>query len=171
MRRRGFTLLEILVVIAVVLFLIGTMFAVLTKLRSRTSVGQTKSLVEKCAQALEAYNLQYRAYPDAALGGRTGSENLYYFLSTPFRIGAVGTKGEVESSINVGPLLSFNDERELHTQGTKTSVVDSWRNPVVFKIKVIKDGLGFKINVPVVYSMGINGKDEGGDGDDLFVAK
>ena len=171
MRRRGFSLLEILVVIAVILFLIAVMFAALTKLRARTAMGQAKNLVEKCSSALETYKLHFRDYPDATLGGKTGSENLYYFLATPFRQGAVVAKGEVEATINVGPLLPFEEEQDLKKQGTKTFVVDPWRNPLVFKINLIKDANLFDIKIPVIYSFGINGADNNGGGDDILVGK
>lgn len=189
-QRRGMTLLELLVVISIIIFLMSAMFMGLTKLRSRTQIGQARNLIEKLNSALETYRLKFRSYPIPTHAlpydtvGKTplytptelarNNEDLNYFLSTAFRIGADLSKGEVESTVNGGPFITGGlDEQEMLVKGGKTYIMDPWHNHVVFKVErrsypdPIDATLIVKVDVPVLYSTGINGKDDNGFGDDV----
>jgi prepilin-type N-terminal cleavage/methylation domain-containing protein len=170
-RQRGFTVLELLVVIGVIAILMAALFLALSKIRTRTQMGQAKNLIEKVHNALETYNLHFRTYPPAtAPGPLSGSQALYYWLTTAFRKTPNTGIGEVQASINVGPLLSL-DQRDMHATGSGTDIIDPWGSPLHFDIKVVKDAMGFDIPSPNVYSFGINKADDGGTGDDLTVGK
>ena len=167
----GFTLLEIFVVIFIIMLLMATMFAGLSKLRARTAMGQARNLVEKCSSALETYRLNFRDYPDAGFEGKTGPEALYYYLVTPFRTGAVLSKGEIESTVNVGPLLSLDEERDTKVIAGKRIIVDPWGTPLNFQINTIKDAQNFDIKIPLIYSCGINRADDLAGGDDIIMGR
>jgi prepilin-type N-terminal cleavage/methylation domain-containing protein len=163
---RGFTVLEVLMVIAVIVLLMAVLFMAMSKMRERTRMAQAKNMLEKMHAAMEAYYLHFRAYPPDNFGGRSGSQSINYFMTTAFRTTPALPKGEVLSSMDVGPMMSF-EERELDnptTAGTKT-IVDPWRTPIVYRLQM-KDfpdpqtGVITKIPIPVLYSCGTNKIDE-----------
>jgi prepilin-type N-terminal cleavage/methylation domain-containing protein len=167
--QRGFTVLELLVVIAVIAILMAALFLALAKIRTRTQMGQAKNLIEKVHNALETYNLHFRTYPPTtAPGPLTGSKALYYWLTTAFRKVPNTGIGEVAASINVGPLLSL-DQRDTRGTAGAIEIIDPWGNPLSFKLLMVKDAAGFDIPTPQIYSFGINKIDDGGTGDDLTV--
>jgi len=165
--RRGFTVLELLVVISIIALLMAVLIMALGKIRERTRNGQARNLLEKMHSAMENYYLFYRSYPPDNIGGRSGSQALNYFLTTAFRVIPDGSKGEIISSMDVGPLMSF-DPIELDnpvTVGTKT-VVDPWRSALVYRL-LLRDfpdprdpTLITKIPIPILYSCGTNKTDE-----------
>lgn len=191
--RRGVTLLELLFVIGIIVFLLAAMFAGLVKLKGRTQVGQAKNLVEKIHSALETYRLKFRGYPEPAnplvydLVTKTASyspadleknnEDLRYYMTTAFRKGANVANGEVEATVNGGPFITGGlNEAETSVKGGKTYIVDPWHRPIVYKIDrrsypdPIDATLIVKVDVPVVYSSGTNGVDDGGAGDDIVAS-
>lgn len=171
MRRRGFTMLELLVVIGIIGLLMAALFAALAKIRQRTAIGQARNLVEKCASALETYRLNFRLYPNPAdTPTWTGAQCLYYYLATPFRKELPLKPGEVAASINVGPLVQFED-RDYVKSGSKTEVVDPWFTPLIYKLNTVKDADNLDIYVPQIYSCGTSRTDESGGGDDITPGK
>ncbi|MCW8129784.1 MAG: type II secretion system protein [Planctomycetota bacterium] len=192
-RERGVTLLELLVVIGIITFLMASMFVGLAKLRGRTQVGQARNLVEKLNGALETYRLKFRAYPNptnalvydtvakaptyTAAELEQNNNELYYYLSTAFKKGATAAKGEVEATVDGGPFIAGGlHEGETVVKGGKTYVMDPWHKPILYKV----DRRSFpdpndatiivRVDIPVVYSTGTNGRDDNGAGDDI-VAK
>jgi len=166
LHRRGFTVIELLVVISIIALLAAVLIMALGKIRERTRNGQARNLLEKMHGAMENYYLFYRSYPPDNQGGRSGSQSLNYFLSTAFRVSPDTSKGEVASSMDVGPMMQF-DSIELAdpvTAGTKT-VIDPWRTPLVYRL-TLKDfpdpqtGVITKIPIPILYSCGTNRTDE-----------
>jgi len=170
-RNAGFTVLELLVTIAIIALLMAALFMALSKIRQRTQNGQARNLIEKVHSALETYNLKFRTYPPATTpSGLSGSQALYYWVATAFRKTPDGSKGELYATINVGPLMSM-DQRDLKLNGANQEIVDPWSKPLHFSITSIKDAVGFDIESPHVYSFGINQTDDGGAGDDVLVGK
>jgi type II secretory pathway pseudopilin PulG len=175
----GFTVLEVLMVIAVIVLLLAALFMMMGKLRERTRQAQAKNMLEKMHAAMENYYLHFRSYPPDNYQGRSGSQSINYFLTTAFRTNPVVANGEAQSSMEVGPLMSF-EERELDnpvTAGTRT-LIDPWRTPLVYRLQ-LKDfpdpqtGVVTKIPIPVLYSCGTNKVDETVSGitpsDDIIV--
>src|SRR5258708_6080377 len=93
----GFTMIELIVVISVIIFLMAALIAGTTKLRERAKLAATKTLLEKIQTGLEAYRLYYRTYPQPVplRPGYTENQSLYYFLTTPFRMTPDGSKKQV----------------------------------------------------------------------------
>lgn len=171
MRRRGFTMLELLVVIGVISLLMAGMFAALAKIRQRTAIGQARNLVEKCSSAMETYRLNFRQYPDPAdTPSWSEAQCLYYYLATSFRKETPLQADEVAATINVGPLVKF-EERDYRILSGKTEVIDPWGTPLVFKILTIKDANNLDIAVPKIYCCGVNLVDDNGLLDDIAPGK
>ena len=60
---RAFTLIELLMVIAIIAILAAITFGVVKGVNERAAIGQAKAELASLAQALEAYKLQYGDYP------------------------------------------------------------------------------------------------------------
>ncbi|MCW8131915.1 MAG: prepilin-type N-terminal cleavage/methylation domain-containing protein [Planctomycetota bacterium] len=171
MRNRGFTMLELMVVIGIIALLMAALFAALAKIRQRTAIGQARNLVEKCSSALETYRLNFRQYPDPAdVPSYTSAQALHYFLSTAFRKDTPLKPGEVPATINMGPLVQF-EERDYRVQSSRTEVIDPWGTPLVFRILTIKDSSNLDMTVPQIYSCGVNKADDNGLLDDISPGK
>ncbi len=176
----GFTLVEMLMVLGVISFLAAALFVGTNKLRSRARMGATNVLIEKVRDGLEAYKLFYRAYPTPMpRTGMTNNESLYYYLTTSFRMAPNLANGEVASTLNAGPLCPFNEQELLDASKTgRMSIIDSWRMPLQF-VYTIKMGdadprAGWtqtQTSIPLLYSFGLNKKDENGAGDDVVAGK
>jgi prepilin-type N-terminal cleavage/methylation domain-containing protein len=163
----GYTILEMLIVIAIILILIAGLFSALSKLRDRTRKGQAHTLIEKLSSAIENYNLAFRSYPpDVGPGGSTGSQALNYFLTTTFNTAPNVARGEVYANINYGPATMLEDvEKGPPTAGTIQSIVDPWKSAIVYRFenRTVKDPLTnavSTIQVPVLYSIGVNKVDD-----------
>jgi prepilin-type N-terminal cleavage/methylation domain-containing protein len=178
---RGFSVLELLVVIAIIALLMAALISLVGKLRERTRLGEAKKLIESLQNGLETYHLHFRGFPPAPVAAATGKTNgarnsdlLRYFLGTAFRKGANASKGEVEASINVGPLINFQ-ERELRDLGGKICIVDPWGQEIHYSLEMKDDALSFKIPTPMLYSCGTNKLDDTADNvpanDDIVVGK
>jgi prepilin-type N-terminal cleavage/methylation domain-containing protein len=63
MRRRGFTLLEILTVIAIVLILIGILLGVLAKARESAKRAQVLSFIKNVESSAKNFQLNYNRWP------------------------------------------------------------------------------------------------------------
>ena len=168
---RGFTLIELLVVIGIISLLLALLLTAAGSLRNRAKLGRTRMLLEKLHTGLETYNLNFMDYPPDTVNTLTGSQALYYFLTTSFRSSPDATKGEMKSSLNMGPLATF-DENEVSLKSGAAAIIDSWGNPVHFSYKQQTDlGTGLSINVPFIYSFGPNSVDDKAALDDLIAGR
>ncbi|HYF48730.1 MAG TPA: type II secretion system protein [Planctomycetota bacterium] len=172
----GLTTLELLVVISIIVFLIAFLFAATLHMRERTRVSQSKKLVESVHNGLEAYHMDFRAYPPDSFAGYSSAEAIVYFLTTAFRIAPDASKGEVAATINGGPYARFNEVEVRQVAGKKT-VVDAWGTPIQYKVQVttevdIWDSTKNRQSYIIkLYSCGPNKNDDGGSGDDIEVGR
>lgn len=69
-RRRGFTLIEILLVVAILAMVAGVLVVALGGTQEKTRVKTTRLLIETSVpNALDRYNLDMKSYPDEEQGG------------------------------------------------------------------------------------------------------
>src|SRR5687768_1976820 len=125
---RGYTLVELLIVIAVIALLIAGLFSCLGRIRDAVRRQDAKRHMEQIKSALENYNLRFHCFPPDNADGRSGAQCLHYFLTTAFSSTPDAARGEVFATVNCGPLCNFQD-REMNDPvmlGSKT-VIDPWR--------------------------------------------
>jgi prepilin-type N-terminal cleavage/methylation domain-containing protein len=169
-RARGMTVLELLVVIAVIAFLAGALGIGLNRMRMRARDAQIRTLLQKVDTALEVYKLSFRDYPPIPLPGYTDSEALFYYICTPFRVAPDASRGEKLSTVQGGPYISEVNTNEKKDFGTgNLCFTDPWGEALVFKYLYKTDLNGYSIATPLIYSKGENKIDELADGDDVYV--
>jgi prepilin-type N-terminal cleavage/methylation domain-containing protein len=95
-RRRAFTLIELLTVIAIIGVLAGITFGVVTGVQNRAAISQARTELAALAAALESYKRQYGDYPQAGAGVWTGLTN----NETKLLQGLLGKRGPQGASIN-----------------------------------------------------------------------
>lgn len=143
-RARGFTLTELLTVIAVLAILMSLLLPVISQVGIHAKQSTTRSQILSLRVALDAYELEWGVFPPDGLiapvtalkaGGGTytvsNSTALYYFLSTPFRISPNPAKGEVWATKDYGPYLDANAKNTRYT-GTGTEILDVWNRPLQY---------------------------------------
>jgi type II secretion system protein G len=204
MRRGGFTLVEVLVVIAIISVLMGLVLPSLMKAGSRAKITETKALIVRLKAALQAYEHDHGDYPPTSLqdlgfysnSTNDGIESLVVHLASKSK-GAPYLDLEEKRYENLDrdnipnsyPLNWFFGDRQAR------EIVDSWGSPLVYfhhrdyaspkshmrtyKTATRKSATGFKPGKSKrtatyhnwasfqLWSVGPNGKNENGDGDDI----
>src|SRR5262249_15509692 len=141
MRRAGFTLIEILIVIAVIGILTAIAFPVMSSVKTRQKAKATKVLIENLKLKLEQYASDFGDYPPSnpkelglpSNGINDGNECLVRCLTTKKKN---------------GPYMEFSDEQLKNTDGDRLvsgnptdsamttrdllEVVDAFGNPLVY---------------------------------------
>lgn len=81
MKRSGFTLIEMLVVVAIITVLAGFVFRMVAAMGARNDVAETRAILEKTAHALEEFRAIYGKYPNVPFypTGPVGSMQTTYF--------------------------------------------------------------------------------------------
>ncbi|HEY3323662.1 MAG TPA: prepilin-type N-terminal cleavage/methylation domain-containing protein [Planctomycetota bacterium] len=124
LRRAGFTLIEVLVVVSIILLLMGLLLPTIAKLPGRSRARAAKMFIEgELAIALEAYRTDFGSYPphDQPLGslgmpstipGQGGSQVLAYYLCRRHKWGDMGYGPYIR---NAGERLrdGINPEKKL----------------------------------------------------------
>ncbi len=115
----GFTLVELLVVVALIATLLGITFGFLRGAKQQATIGQVRAELAVIAQALENYRREYGDYPQAA----DTPEKLYQALS-----GLTGPTGSAISgrSLLAGAQIALLDP--VHPTSAMNSLVDPWDN-------------------------------------------
>jgi len=159
-RRRGFTLIELIVVIGIISLLMAVLVSVLGKLKERTKSSTARTLVERVYSGLEQYHLIFRAYPPTtAPGGLSGDQALFYYLTTSFSPTPIAAKGEVWADLNCLPCIQ-PESTQFKSSGAGSDFIDPWNQPLIFKMNVYADSGSLLTNAPLVYSTGPNMTDE-----------
>ena len=141
-RPHGFTLVELLIVIAILAALIGLTTAAVTAVQRKSQVKACKATIDAIAGALASYESDFGDYPPtslAALGARTnrtneGSEALVRCLTTKDRGGPYYDFKEQDLGNTDGDRLSGRGDRTSSALGSRElyEVLDPWGNPLIY---------------------------------------
>src|SRR5476649_1291528 len=115
-RPRGFTVIELVVVIAIIAFLMGILSVVFVNYTASTKIKSTHALMRKLSLALQSYySTCGRVYPpDSGYGlTRTGGNagvtfdpgTLFRYLGKPL----VYRTNATDPGVAVGPIMTFSD--------------------------------------------------------------
>ena len=141
--RRGFTLIEIMVVIGIIALLIGILLPALSKVQERAKVTQTMGLMQEFAKACDAFQQEFGRYPglvpEEILANDpqiSGTENALLEL-----MGGGVRKNDVDTSTYTNTTTGYSAEGWVELTFTPTGQPD-------FKVKINigKMGEGPRIN-------------------------
>lgn len=179
--RRGFTLIEMLIVIGIISFLIAMIVTVFINASGGAKVKATKALIEKIGIALARYEGELRSLPpDTGYGmpfgtyetvNSDGEKEIIYDSCSIWRY--LGQKLEVRRESDgsvakvVGPFTSFSESELRPYEDVKFPersyyVCDAWGNPISYigsRKRVIHARGAFDI-----FSAGPDGKTATNDG-------
>ena len=140
-RRRGFTLVEILLVVAIIATLATVAVVMIAPRREEAREKITKTKIQKVMAAVELFNNSVGSYPTAEQGLKALLEEPTFEDET--------MKGKWR-----GPYCSQSDLK------------DQWGQDLVYKLDDVETG-GTTRSVPRIYSFGPNKTDDSGEGDDI----
>ena len=154
---KGFTLIEILVVIAIILVLAGITVVAVMGTRERARVAATKGLVTALVSAIQEYYETFKEYPAdgvngpdvSVTGGRQGSAALFYLLCRELKVTrTVGPSGaSYQETTNVGPFFKYKRKfltRKVKDPNTdKVEFKDGWNRAIEYdRVFWPEDGSG-----------------------------
>ncbi|MCC5828004.1 MAG: type II secretion system protein GspG [Phycisphaeraceae bacterium] len=138
-RRRGFTLIEVLLVLVIIALLAGIAIFAIGGTSEQASIDATRAKLRQLESALEQFNLQVRRYP-------TTDEGLRALIDGP-----QDTDGDVP---RVFPLVQPD------------ALEDAWGTPINYEL-VEADGDGARARF-YVWSSGPNRQNDNREGDDIL---
>lgn len=147
-RRRAFTLIELLTVIAIIGVLAGITFGVVGAVQNRAAISQARSELATLSQALESYKKQYGDYPqlgasavsNSAVISATASATSVEGLLFNALLGKVGpTKAAIQGKQFLDASKFSLQGTAIPTAGNTTAVdngfVDPWGRLYVYYYK------------------------------------
>ncbi len=200
----GFTLMEILVSIAIIAVLAGLLFPAIGAARRNAATKTAKATIERLKLACQGYEADFGDFPPTTIGGagvgtngvNEGIESLVRCLTTKKEHGPYLDFEEKDLVNTDGDALAGKDPAESTIQAkTLFELADPWGNPYVYyHNRDYKDAGGGRLGryilasgervecrprpsgkterYPdptkfVVWSIGADGKNENGEGDDV----
>lgn len=140
----GFTLVEILVVIAVIAILMGLVLSGGEQAKRRAHIYKAKAMIASIDTALALYHTDFGAYPAA------GNQNLVNLLAD---VATYSTNNDWH-----GPYMSFKS-KDLGGSIPAATVIDSWANDYHYTLGTVP---AYKI-----WSNGPDGQNDSGSDDDI----
>lgn len=158
-RSQGFTLVELITVIAVIVILLGFMVGSSSSARKRAKINQAKSEIAALETAINAYRADIGSFPVDAAGASVNVDVVRQLSGLDLS----GSKIAGLSDDWNGPYMEFDTSRLESTSG---AFLDPWKN--AYQIRGIGDdagtteaGLHNKYTFDI-WSYGPNGTDESG---------
>lgn len=161
---RGYTLIELLMVIAIIMVLTGIALAAVSIIRERARIAETRRMVLDLETAIKRFQMDYHQYPwspSAPAGSLVAADIIRELAPTRTRL-ASGRNPSDPKFINkrLKDYLIIPD-KFLADAGSGATLVDPWGSEYLFAFDV-------QAQEPKVCSKGPNGIDETSDGDDDF---
>lgn len=201
--RNAFTLIEMLVVVAIIAILFGLSLAAYSGVNSRARISATQTTIETMKQALESYSNDFGDYPPSnpkragltGNGSNDGIECLVRCLTTTKKNGPYGESlfqdKQLENIDN--DTTTKNGPSSSYSVPTLHELVDAWGQPFIYLhnkdykkghfvtlitdkgtersavkgAKSEKTGQYQSLTSFQIWSVGPNGKNENGGGDDI----
>ncbi len=144
-RRGGFSMIELMVVVGVMVILAGLLIGSLPGIQSRINRGKVEAFIAELEGGLSKYQIDHGSYPlneptgDRDSAGVEGAAVLYKHLSGDWDL-----DGEVDFEKNEKvyvPKLDYESNREAREPramsiGGKYMVIDSYSNPIRYLAQV-----------------------------------
>ena len=116
--RRGFTLVEILAVLAIIGVLAGLLLSGIVAARNAAGKQHTRVIITQIEAAITRYQNDYGDFPPGE-GGAAGSESLYQALSNP------------NNPNGTGPYISGNEPPVGDPDNSgRNKMLDHWKRPI-----------------------------------------
>jgi prepilin-type N-terminal cleavage/methylation domain-containing protein len=166
--RRGFTLIEILVVIGIIMFLAAFVIVAAVRFGNNSREQATKALIQRLGMGINKYYGTYRIYP-AAPDVRSKNMSIYEFL-VPHLENYQDSGGTWKTKMS--PVCVEFNGGEVRRMGTKDWVVDAWGKKILYFASGATDDVAVKqaqIGQFTMISVGPNGVE--GDADDISLHK
>ncbi len=154
--RRGFTLIEMLVVIAIIAILAGMLLPVFSKVKLKAKIRQTQNEMQGMIAAITQYDTAYSRYP-----GNVNGQDFTYGCPVPLPVGANCTSSNSDlmvilNDLNIGvnlnhaknpqQLSGYNAKPAADISSPGLSIIDNqWRDPWghTYVISIDYDGDGY----------------------------
>jgi prepilin-type N-terminal cleavage/methylation domain-containing protein len=148
-QQKAFTLIELLMVIAIILILAGITFGIARGVQNAQARAKTKAELATISQAIEQFKLRYGDYPWHQGGGGDSTDNnrmLLYALTGRLILADPNPNDQTnetktlvvtnETQIDRNP--KFLDETKFSvsmTNGASVNLIDPWGNPYIYWYK------------------------------------
>lgn len=139
MRPRGFTLIEIAVVLAITAFLVAALAAASVGMCQKSKAESTKALVRSLEAGCESYRAKLGEYPGGPSGVTSDTTILHRTLCVPFAAteGNAGGRGKL-----IGPFVELAAERAKFAP----QIHDDWGWPVRYTLPGSHNTHGFDVD-------------------------
>jgi prepilin-type N-terminal cleavage/methylation domain-containing protein len=140
MRKRGFTLIEMLVVIAIIGILMALLLPVLARARLAARIAATKTSINAMRVALESYRTDWGSFPIQKTGtGKVFSGgNIGYYHTLSVTKGSKSAGAEDNSTLTTLLLKTGHlDISKSTIDDTTGRLTDAWKVPLVIRFLVL----------------------------------
>jgi general secretion pathway protein G len=139
--RRGFTLVEMLAVITIIVILGGIVLASTAYVKQKQALNQAKVQVDLLSNAIEQYKADNGYYPPGGSGGKGDSKIIYRALYWDSNSDGAGPETDTVQKIYLAE-LDPKTNKIGWTSGDKSEVtiIDPWGNEYRYRTGKLDDG-------------------------------